>query len=106
MSKAAVYCFLTYLPFCRLTFTPIFVSLGDISTEEEQNIFPKPNVVAKGVWCECCPTDGGGQDEEGSNSDCKVWGSPEGPGSRNISPQRGGPAQALGDPGTLQSLVY
>ena len=48
----------------------------------------------------------GGQDEEGSNSDCKVWGSPEGPGSRNISPQRGGPAQALGDPGTLQDLVY
>ena len=52
------------------------------------------------------PNRWGGQNEEGSNSDCKVWGSPEGPGSRNISPQRGGPAQALGDPGTLQDLVY
>ena len=77
--------------------------------------FPKPNVVAKGVWQSVAQQMG--QDEEGSNSDCKVgahprvfyyyyYYSPEGPGSRNISPQRGEPVQALGDPGTLQDHAH
>ena len=76
--------------------------------------FPKPNVVAKGVWQSVAQQMG--QDEEGSNSDCKVgahprvfyyyYYSPEGPGSRNISPQRGGPVQGLGDPGNLENHVH
>ena len=77
--------------------------------------FPKPNVVAKGVWQSVAQQMG--QDEEGSNSDCKVgahprvfyyyyYYSPEGPGSRNISPQRGGPVQGLGDPGTLENHAH
>ena len=48
-SKAAVYCFLTYLPFCRLTFTPIFVSLQDISTSPRSKIFSKGKCCCKGL---------------------------------------------------------
>ena len=51
MSKPAVYCFLTYLPFCRLTFTPIFVSLQDISTSPlaRSKIFSKGKCCCKGL---------------------------------------------------------
>ena len=68
-----------------------------LPTGEEQNIFQRQMLLQRSG---CCSTD-----EEGSNWELEGCLSPEGPGSRNISPGTGAPKQALGDPAILQQQI-